>query len=147
MECLRGSDLNALADCIDGTITSQAIGQGKPILKYAKLLKDRYLMHSVTDPEHWLPNSTPFIDLTLTEGHNRKQFLRRSIEHEIQGRHNVSLAVIVNNIADGSKVLMTGRPGVGKTTLLRYIAQQWAVGQLSAAFFTCAFVSTWSHQR
>ena len=150
VKCLRESGLNTLADCIDSTITSPSPDislckqrhileytkpiDKRPILEYAELFQDKYLMHSVTDPEHWLPISMPFINLTLTEGDDRKQFLHGSIEHEIQGRRNVSLAVIVNNITDGSKVLMTGRPGVGKTTLLRHMAQQWAVGNFLQHF-------------
>ena len=131
VQCLQYSDLNALADCINNTITSPspdislcdlyAIGKVKPILEYTENVKWTYKKWDVdvTDPDHWLPISMPFIDLTLTE---------------IQGRHNVSLATIANSITDGSRVLMTGRPGVGKTTLLRHIAQQWAVGNFLQHF-------------
>ena len=141
VESLQDSCLNALADCINSVITSasphssqcdlEVMDMQQLILEYSKVLKITYEMLNVTDPGHWLNISMPFIDLTLTEGDD---LVNGSIEDQIQGRHNLSLAVIANSIASGSKLLMEGRPGVGKTTLLRHIAQQWAVGNFLQHF-------------
>ena len=137
VECLQDSDLNALADCINSVITStltpdswqcdlEAMDIQQPILEYGKVLKNTYEMQSVTDPGHWLQISMPFINLTLNEGDNTGKWLH--------GSNNLSLDEIANSITDGSKVLMSGRPGVGKTTLLRHIAKEWAEGHFLQKF-------------
>jgi len=99
----------------------------QPVLQYAKVLKDMYKAMTATDPDHWLQISMPFINLTLTEGDN-------TAWKRLHGSNKLSLDVIANNITDGSKVLMSGRPGVGKTTLLRHIAKEWAEGHFLQKF-------------
>ena len=106
-----------------------------PILEYNKVLKDVYQKQYVTDPNQWLQVVMPFINLTLTEGNKREeQTIHRSIESQLHGRCKLSLDEVVNSVKKGSKILMKGRPGVGKTTMLRHIAKQWAEGKLLRRF-------------
>ena len=106
-----------------------------PILEYKKILKDAYRKQPVTDPSQWLQVVMPFINLTLTEGIKpEERTVRRSIEGQLHGRYKLSLDEVVNSVKNGSKILMEGRPGVGKTTILRHIAKQWAEGKLLQRF-------------
>ena len=104
-----------------------------PILEYAKVLNAKYQMQPVTDPSHWLPVVMPFINLTLMESSKTEWTVRRSIESQLHGRY-LSLNEVVESVKKGSKILMEGRPGVGKTTMLRHIAKKWAEGKLLQSF-------------
>ena len=106
-----------------------------PILEYNKVLKDVYQKQPVTDPNQWLQVVMPFINLTLMEGIKpEERTVRRSIEGQLRDRYKLGLDEVVNSVKKGSKILMEGRPGVGKTTILRHIAKQWAEGKLLQRF-------------
>ena len=96
----------------------------KPVNGYKNILRSTYQNKSVTDPDHWLHVEMPFIDLTLTEGDPSP--VRKRFEYRMQGKYNLTVDGVVNSVKEGSKILIEGRPGVGKTTLLRHIAKQWA---------------------
>ena len=81
----------------------------------------------------------PFINLTLMESSKTEWTVRRSIESQLHGRY-LSLNEVVESVKKGSKILMEGRPGVGKTTMLRHIAKQWGEGKLLSI---CHFNPTW----
>jgi len=106
-----------------------------PILQYAKVLNDTYQMQPVTDPSHWLQIVMPFINLTLMESNKPERTIWTSIESQLCGRYQLSLDEVVDSVKKGSKILMEGRPGVGKKkTMLRHIAKQWAEGKLLQSF-------------
>ena len=112
-----------------------------PILEYNKVLKDVYQKQPVTDPNQWLQVMMPFINLTLTEGIKpEERTIRRSIEGQLHGRYRLSLDEVVNSVKKDSKILMEGRPGVGKTTILRHIAKQWAEGKFLKTFQTVILI-------
>ena len=96
----------------------------KPVNGYKNVLRGTYQKQPVTDPDHWLHVVMPFIDLTLTEGDPSP--VRKRFEYRMQGKYNLTVDGVVNSVKEGSKILIEGRPGVGKTTLLRHIAKQWA---------------------
>ena len=107
------------------------------ILKYA------YQRAPVTDPDHWLPFlQMPFIDLTLTVSDDKwkQTTVQGSIDVHMQGRQYPSLEEVVYSIKSGSKVLIEGSPGIGKSTLARHIAKQWAEGKLLQSFPLVLFV-------
>ena len=99
----------------------------KPANGYKNVLRGTYQKQPVTDPDHWLHVVMPFIDLTLTEGDIPP--VREPLEYRMQGKYNLTLDEVINSVKEGSKILVEGRPGVGKTTLLRHIAKQWAEGE------------------
>ena len=99
----------------------------KPVNGYKNVLRGTYEKQHVTDPDHWLHVVMPFIDLTLTEGDIMP--VRESLEYHMQGKYNLTLDEVVNSVKEGSRILIEGQPGVGKTTLLRHIAKQWAEGE------------------
>ena len=97
----------------------------KPVNCYRNILRGTYQKQPVTDPDHWLHVAMPFINLTLTERDIPP--VRKPLEYYMQGKYNhLSLDEVVNSVKEGSRILIEGRPGVGKTTLLRHIAKQWA---------------------
>ena len=95
----------------------------KPLNGYMKVLKGTYQTQPVIDPDHWLYIVMPFVDLTLTEEDILP--VRKPLEYYMQDKYR-SLDEVVNSVKEGSKILIEGRPGVGKTTLLRHTAKQWA---------------------
>ena len=96
----------------------------KPVNGYKNVLRGTYQKQPVTDPDRWLHVVMPFIDLTLTEGDIPP--VREPLEYRMQGKYNLTLDGVVNSVKEGSRMLIEGRPGVGKTTLLWHIAKQWA---------------------
>ena len=92
----------------------------KPVNGYKNVLRGTYQKQPVTDPDHWLHVVMPFIDLTLTE-----EDIPPVREHRMRGKYNLTLDEVVNSVKEGSRILIEGRPGVGKTTLLRHIAKKW----------------------
>ena len=88
----------------------------KPLNGYVNVLKGTYQKQPVTDPDHWLHVVMPFIDLTLTERDIPPA--REHIDYHMQDKHNLSLDEVVSSVKEGSKILIEGRPGVGKTTLV-----------------------------
>ena len=81
----------------------------KPLNGYMTVLKGTYKTQPVTDPDHWLHIVMPFVDLPIQE----------HIDYHMQDKHNLSLDEVVSSVKEGSKILIEGRPGVGKTTLMR----------------------------
>ena len=84
-----------------------------PVLvrKYSTKLSERYQKESVVDNFQWIPKmldrEIEFVDLELKEENN----------------HNLTLDDVLYDIQGGTRVLFTGRPGVGKTTITRYLSK------------------------
>ena len=85
------------------------------VRKYSSQLFERYQKDKVIDISQWIPkklnqkiHNITFVDLELKE-HNTDDFLE--------------LDDLLCDIQDGMKILFTGRPGVGKTTITRYLSK------------------------
>ena len=86
-----------------------------PVKTYSSQLFERYQKDNVIDISQWIPKrldqkiqNITFVDLELKE-HNTDDF--------------VELDDLLRDIQDGMKILFTGRPGVGKTTITRYLSK------------------------
>ena len=84
-----------------------------PVLvrKYSTKLSERYQKESVVDNFQWIPKmldrEIEFVDLELKQENN----------------DNLTLDDVLYDIQGGTRVLFTGRPGVGKTTITRYLSK------------------------
>lgn len=82
------------------------------VKEYSQQLSLKLEKQSVINKTQWLPNrlrkrNLTFIDLDLKE----------------KGR-NISLFDFLGDIHSGARILFVGRPGVGKTTIARYLSKQ-----------------------
>ena len=81
------------------------------IQEYSKELDKKYQKDGLIDDAQWiskrLNQKITFVDLELKEGND----------------HNLTLDDVFYDIQDGMRVLFTGRPGVGKTTITHYLSK------------------------
>ena len=127
MTVLEQVELLALADMIRDSVSDCAMNMPSEGTHYSletleiiETLKEVYDQEDLLDPDLWLSQRLPnlnYIPLTLEEN----------------GRET-NLYKLLNNLESesGKRMLLTGRPGVGKTTMLRYISKLWAKEDLSA---------------
>ena len=109
------NDYNELANKIKFTVEAHHMMDTDYIpslvRECSKELDKKYQKDSVIDDSHWiskrLDQKITFVDLKLKEGNN----------------DNVTLDDALNDTQDGMRILFTGRPGVGKTTITRYLSK------------------------
>ena len=110
-----GNGYNELANKIAFTVEVHQIMDADYIptkaREYSSKLFERYQESNVIDSSQWIPNmldrNITFVDLGLKEGKN----------------NNLILDDLLNDIQNGMRILFTGRPGVGKTTITRYLSK------------------------
>ena len=101
--------------------------------QYVHNVKQRYKKLYLRDvaPSFWLPaNMATFIQLSLT---NRDELSTRSVDEDsanariASGRSMSSDDLLIEiDASPGSRILVVGQPGIGKTTLLQMITRSWA---------------------
>ena len=89
--------------------------------KYSQRLVKRYQRESIMNNTQWLPRrfserniTIQFVDLEMKENGNK-----------------ILLQDLISGMHSGTRTLMFGRPGVGKTTIVRHLSKMWANGDLS----------------
>lgn len=80
--------------------------------KYSSKLLERYQKDPVINSSQWIPKmlldrNITFVDLEIKEKNN----------------NNLTLENLLHDIQDGMRVLFTGKPGVGKSTITRYLSK------------------------
>ena len=127
IEILHQCEFKVLADSI-GNVVSEAVLDVEPLpyshsLEFASFverLKKEYLDRSVVDSP-LLRNSidVTFVNLTFMDHAGNKHFPMKQFLYKLNEflyKHNL--------------VVITGDPGSGKTTLMRYLAKAWAEGRV-----------------
>ena len=94
--------------------------------RFAKQLREAYGNDSVIDRGQTLPGRMENVTLPFIP----TKFSR-----------DTPLDVLLNKIQPGTKLLITGRPGAGKTTLTRFIVNEWARWKLLTQFMLVLYVS------
>ena len=70
--------------------------------------------------------NSPVVQFTLLRGH------MPVLEVIMKNRHDQELSVselLCEHSSQPGRLLITGQPGSGKTTLMRYLAKEWAIGR------------------
>lgn len=104
-----------------------------PLLKFRQKLADFYSKQPEVPEGTWPPVKTPhYINLALIKSkaiNFGKDYVRQtihgSIDDVIKDKDEIAYEDAFNDLADGALVLLEGRPGCGKTTLMHKLSQDW----------------------
>ena len=101
-----------------------------------KLLLDLYSATSEVPSDSWPPSGTrTFINLALIESSKEPTddtdyFVRGDPDKLIAGKKKVGYEKVFYDYSSGKLILLEGRPGSGKTTLVHKIIKDWTKGKV-----------------
>ena len=98
---------------------------GNPLSTAAQSLKEHYKQQQVVEFELDSTSDMPFLDIAVINHRDKNQMM---IESGAFFSHINQEYQIAKN-QEGLKIMIYGHPGVGKTTLMRYLAREWAEGR------------------
>ena len=127
---LRECKLNTLATFITGTMNKDVMNleplpysNSLEITGFIEWLKQKYLLESVVDSpllrRFGFYNEMKFVNLTFISDTGGKRFMMDRFLHQVNEFHHRDRLMVI-----------TGDPGSGKTTLMRYLAREWAEGKV-----------------
>ena len=128
VDVLRECNLNTLADKITCTVSRDDMNveplpcsHSREVAGFVKWLKEEYSLKSVVEHLHTvrLDNKLNFVNLT---------FLNDTNFHLTMGQFLYQVDRLQNE--QNKLMVITGDPGSGKTTLMRYLAREWAEGKV-----------------
>jgi hypothetical protein len=110
-----------------------------PLDKHQRLLLGRYMTQHEIPEDTWPPSSTgTFISLALIKQgsiHRAGEYSRCTIRGDMddiyQNKEGITYHRAVSDLSSGDRLLIEGRPGSGKTTLVQKITKDWARGEIS----------------
>ena len=147
--CLHAENLSA-----EGTYTCQIAHQSKtvksepvvltlltPVDEHQKVLSDFYAEQPEVLEEAWHPvpvKGRTFISLALIKQEGSTslvQYGRGTIRGDVDDIYSEKESIMYerafNNLDSGARLLVEGRPGNGKTTLVNKVSQDWASKKLT----------------
>ena len=127
----------------DGKSKSASIRIRTPIDDFKQFLSDRYFKTHTVNVDDWpVVKQSTFIKLAVVKGHDIKndKFSYKTIfgdaDDIISRKSNIDYISAFNSLTHEDRVLVEGRPGSGKTTLVHKISHDWA-----------SQIFTWDHLR
>jgi len=111
---------------------------GNPLEKLAETVRAVYRNQPEVREDCWPPvKKTRYINLAMLENEPldfrsdlARYTVRGSVDDIIKGKTEIRYSHIFENVSYGSRILLEGRPGSGKTTLMNKISRDWANGEI-----------------
>ncbi len=104
--------------------------------KYRFLLTGRYSSQPEVEPDSWPHVSqTSYINLAIVDGvgttvsNSYRETIRGDADDVFGSKSTIKYRDVLKKINFGNRVLIVGRPGSGKTTLVCKISQDWEKGE------------------
>ena len=109
-----------------------------PLDQYRDVLFYYYREQPEVPEDTWPPvNIDTFINLALIKsetidkaGEYGRLTIRGDVDDIFQDKEEINYGKVFNDIGNGARILIEGRPGSGKTTLVHKVSQDWAKGIL-----------------
>ena len=109
-----------------------------PLDQYMKKLKDFYTAKPEVPGDTWPPVSIDtYINLALIKqqgidnaGEYARCTIRGDADDVFKDKEKIEYESIFDRLGSGARLLIEGRPGSGKTTLVHKVSKDWAKGEL-----------------
>ena len=110
-----------------------------PLDECRSILTDFYTVKPEVPEDTWPPvGSNAYISLALIKqegrshvGKNARITIRGDVDDIYGDKENILYDSAFSNLEVGSRLIVEGRPGSGKTTLVHKVSQDWANGKLA----------------
>ena len=119
-------------------VTSEPINISVSVSPMKKVLIDRYCAQSEVPEDSWPPQgSNTYINLALIKqesiekaGEYAHNAVQGDIDDLLANRDSVEYEDAFSDLENGTRILIKGRPGSGKTTLIHKFSRDWGRGKL-----------------
>ena len=100
-------------------------------MKYHDNIKTCYSKSAETDPEHFPPiKQSKCINLALIDRGQLDEYslgtIQRSADDIFAKKKKITFDELISSAVEGARILIEGRPGCGKTTLMTKVSREWA---------------------
>ena len=126
----------AIEDDSTPAVCSECINVSVSVSPLKKVLVDRYCAQPEIPEDSWPPRSSnTYINLALIrQGNIEKagEYARNTIQGDMDdvlaNKDSIEYEDVFTNLESGTRLLIEGRPGSGKTTLVHKFSQDWGRG-------------------
>ena len=138
---LEGACCVCMYICVMTCNTLITLALHTPLLKFRPKLADFYSKKPEVPEGTWPPvKKTQYISLALIRkqainyaNEYARQTIQGSIDDIINDKEKIAYEDVFNELDDGALVILEGRPGCGKTTLMHKLSQDWEKRKLLAS--------------
>ena len=128
----------AIEDDSAPAVCSECINVSVRVSPLKKVLVDRYCAQPEIPEDSWPPRSSnTYINLALiSQGNIEKagEYARNTIQGDMDdilaNKDSIEYEDVFTDLESGTRLLVEGRPGSGKTTLVHKFSQDWGRGRL-----------------
>ena len=123
----------------NGNLQSEPIKLIVKVSPEKKVLIDMYLSQPEVPKDTWPPvSNNTYINLALIKpgaidkaGEYAYNTIQGDLDDILKDKDRIEYEEVFSNLVSGTRLLIEGRPGSGKTTLVHKFSQDWASGKLN----------------